>query len=92
MLQDGGVNILLVSGKESIGLETGCNIVDINEDGIYSKEATNIEVNNKSDNLAYVMYTSGSTGMPKGVKTTVITSYSIHYTKLYDGTVKNIKD
>ena len=41
--------------------------VDSDRDEISKEKDTNLAIAVSSDNLAYVLYTSGSTGAPKGV-------------------------
>ena len=44
--------------------------IDLDNADIYSKKYSNIKTTTSPDNLAYIMYTSGSTGNPKGVMVT----------------------
>ncbi|MGA1870054.1 MAG: non-ribosomal peptide synthetase [bacterium] len=43
------------------------NILSINNEKIYRETSNNLEIINKSYDLAYIIFTSGSTGKPKGV-------------------------
>lgn len=68
MLEDSGTRLLLTQKQffEKVA-NTSVQIIDIEEEGVYVGDGSNIEPINTSSNLAYVMYTSGSTGRPKGV-------------------------
>jgi amino acid adenylation domain-containing protein len=72
MLDDAGVELALtVRGQTELG--EGREIVYLDDDGwkLLGKESSeDLDVVTSAENLAYVMYTSGSTGQPKGVGVT----------------------
>ncbi|NEO73603.1 amino acid adenylation domain-containing protein, partial [Moorena sp. SIO3H5] len=70
MLADAGVSVLVTQQSLIASLpENQAQVVCLEPDGeiINSLSQENLETGVKSENLAYVMYTSGSTGQPKGV-------------------------
>ena len=50
--RDGGINL---------------DIINLNDESVYSSNKSNLDLINKLSDLAYIIYTSGSTGQPKGV-------------------------
>jgi amino acid adenylation domain-containing protein/non-ribosomal peptide synthase protein (TIGR01720 family) len=71
VLADAGVKVLLtqqevLSSLPSHGVQTIC--LDTDWVTIDQHSRHNLQTGVSSDNLAYVMYTSGSTGQPKGVQ------------------------
>ena len=69
MLADSGAGLLLCREESAAQLELPPELLNLNiDDGeIYSREAAVLADINRPQDLAYVMYTSGSTGGPKGV-------------------------
>jgi amino acid adenylation domain-containing protein len=70
MLEDARVSILLVQDRHMEGLPLkGPRVVGLDSEGqSFAAESGDDPTNEvEADNLAYVMYTSGSTGQPKGV-------------------------
>jgi amino acid adenylation domain-containing protein len=67
MLEDSGAGILLTQkhlrGKTAFKGE----VIELDDEQLYTGNSSNLETVNSTDNLAYVIYTSGSTGKPKGV-------------------------
>ncbi|AZK48667.1 non-ribosomal peptide synthetase [Paenibacillus lentus] len=72
MLEDSHAPLLLVqhSGLLRAELDHAGEILILSEVQAEGESGQNLRPVAKADNLAYVMYTSGSTGQPKGVMTT----------------------
>lgn len=66
MLKDSGSRILLTNLGLTNSAGFNGEIINLNNQSIYSGEVSNLEFANKPNDLVYVIYTSGSTGKPKG--------------------------
>lgn len=67
MFRNGSVRILLTEKKSNINLDYDCKRIFLDDKKIFNGDSSNIENNHSPENLMYVLYTSGSTGQPKGV-------------------------
>ncbi len=67
MLKDCHVNQLLTQTPYIEKINFASQVIDLNDEALFSGDGTNPGIINQSNNLAYIIYTSGSTGKPKGV-------------------------
>ena len=67
MIQDSGITILLTWSWLREKAQFNGDILVLDESELYQGLDTNLEPVNQATDLAYVLYTSGSTGNPKGV-------------------------
>ncbi|WP_258042492.1 non-ribosomal peptide synthetase [Paenibacillus sp. UNC499MF] len=70
MLEDSAANIMLAGDRESAQSIMGGfkgTVLGLGDPFVYTGSENNIPGTADADSLAYVMYTSGSTGQPKGV-------------------------
>ncbi len=72
MLEDSSAKLLLTSGKYKGRFNTNCREIVVSDlwPGIDNIKTQLPEKNIDGHNLAYILYTSGSTGNPKGVQVT----------------------
>ncbi|OPA72773.1 hypothetical protein BVG16_32275, partial [Paenibacillus selenitireducens] len=64
MLEDCRSKAVLVYNAE---INTELPVIDLSDKDIYIGESTNLQKVNKSEDLVYCTYTSGTTGNPKGI-------------------------
>ncbi|MCK4259133.1 MAG: amino acid adenylation domain-containing protein, partial [Halanaerobiales bacterium] len=67
MLNDSQTNLLLTQHHLKGQIPFLGEIVDLEEEKLFTGDTSNLELSNNASDLAYVIYTSGSTGKPKGV-------------------------
>lgn len=68
MLDQAGTRVLLTHGPVAGGLpKLAVTVLNLDDEEPEGEDATPVESGNRADSLAYICYTSGSTGQPKGV-------------------------
>ena len=67
MLENSEAGILLTQERYADNTDYPVDIINIENDSLYSENEESIDSTNAPGDLAYVIYTSGTTGKPKGV-------------------------
>ncbi|PFB31334.1 non-ribosomal peptide synthetase, partial [Bacillus cereus] len=70
MIEASKTRIILARNAQKSCNDFGCEVIDLSNECLFSKDSRNLQISHKSNNLAYVIYTSGTTGNPKGVEVT----------------------
>ncbi|SDW03720.1 amino acid adenylation domain-containing protein [Marininema mesophilum] len=67
LLRDSGASMLLTQRDWREKVDFSGSILDVTDKEIYQGDPSNLPSVTASEHLAYILYTSGSTGQPKGV-------------------------
>jgi len=73
VIEDSSAKLVLTQGKFMNKVNYN-DVIDLEDENLYTGNGENLEQINNSSDLAYIIYTSGSTGKPKGV---MIEHYSV---------------
>lgn len=67
IVRDSSIATILTTNNFACRIPGDVDIVFLDDSRFYAEQSSNLESVNTASNLAYVMYTSGSSGRPKGV-------------------------
>ena len=83
MLKDSNANLLLTTHHSKEQCIYEIEFINIYDDTIYTGDSSNIKEKSKPDDIIYVIYTSGTSGKPKGVmiKNQNLVNYSSWFVK-----------
>jgi len=68
IFRDSSTSILLKRGELKDEIQFEGKVINLEDKSLFTGDSSNLEKNNRPNDLAYVFYTSGSTGKPKGVQ------------------------
>ncbi|MCK4825315.1 amino acid adenylation domain-containing protein, partial [bacterium] len=68
MIEDSNLGILLTQTNVMDKIQFKGEVINLENQALFSGECSNVDKINQSNDLVYVIYTSGSTGKPKGVQ------------------------
>ncbi|WP_311773466.1 non-ribosomal peptide synthetase, partial [Listeria innocua] len=80
LIEDASIKTIVTTGKTMVPLDS-VNQVDMDEPSLSVESTQSIHLAEKPEDLIYIMYTSGTTGTPKGVQVTHQNVLSMAYVK-----------
>ena len=85
MLEDSESKLLLTNVNGINQMPMDIEVIDLNQESLYSGESSNLVCMNRVEDLVYIIYTSGSTGKPKGtmIEHKGLTNYICWAKKMY---------
>lgn len=94
MIHDSNLAIILTYGKLRDEIRFEGEVINLENQSLFTGECSNLEKINQSKDLVYVIYTSGSTGKPKGVQiehTSIVNQlFGLQKRYTFDGSLHHI--